>query len=107
MYKRQVQNLTGWQDPPWLRAIRTLLLFVFPLSFAYAVAVHRVLEIPVLLRRSARYLLVQRGFTFLLSLVSIGLTLLFAMSFARYLQPVSYTHLDVYKRQRQFLRSRI
>jgi len=83
-----VQNLTGWQDPPWLRAIRTLLLFVFPLSFAYAVAVHRVLEIPVLLRRSARYLLVQRGFTFLLSLVSIGLTLLFAMSFARYLQPI-------------------
>jgi len=83
-----VQNLTGWQDPPWLGAIRTALMFVFPLSFAYAVAVHRVLEIPVLLRRSARYLLVQRGFTFLLSLASIALTLLFAMSFARYLQPV-------------------
>jgi sigma-B regulation protein RsbU (phosphoserine phosphatase) len=83
-----VRNFTGWQDPPWLSAIRTTLMFVFPLSFAYAVAVHRVLEIPVLLRRSARYLLVQRGFTFLLSLVSIGLTLLFAMSFARYLQPV-------------------
>ena len=83
-----VRNFTGWQDPPWLSAIRTTLMFVFPLSFAYAVAVHRVLEIPVLLRRSARYLLVQRGFTFLLSLVSIGLTLLFAMSFARYLQPI-------------------
>ena len=83
-----VRDFTGWQDPPWLGAIHTALLFVFPLSFAYAVAVHRVLEIPVLLRRSARYLLVQRGFTFLLSLVSIGLTLLFANSFARYLQPV-------------------
>ena len=83
-----VQNLTGWQDPQWLGAIRTALMFLFPLSFAYAVAVHRVLEIPVLLRRSARYMLVQRGFTFLLSLVSIGLTLLFAMSFARYLQPI-------------------
>jgi len=83
-----VRNFTGWQDPPWLSAIRTALLFVFPLSFAYAVAVHRVLEIPVLLRRSARYVLVQRGFTFLLSLVSIGLTLLFAMSLAPYLQPI-------------------
>jgi sigma-B regulation protein RsbU (phosphoserine phosphatase) len=83
-----VENLTGWHDPQWLGTIRTALLFVFPLSFAYAVAVHRVLEIPVLLRRSARYLMVQRGFTFLLSLVSIGLTLLFALSFARYLQPI-------------------
>ena len=83
-----VRNFTGRQDPLWLDTIRRALMFVFPLSFAYAVAVHRVLEIPVLLRRSARYLLVQRGFTFLLSLVSIGLTLLFAMSFARYLQPI-------------------
>ena len=39
---------------------------VWPLSFAYAVVKHRVLEIPVLLKRSARYLLVQRGFTILL-----------------------------------------
>lgn len=83
-----VRNFTGGQDPPWLDAIHTALMFVFPLSFAYAVAVHRVLEIPVLLRRSARYLLVQRGFTFLLSLASITLTLLFAHSFQRYLQPV-------------------
>jgi sigma-B regulation protein RsbU (phosphoserine phosphatase) len=82
------RSFTGWQDPPWLNTINLALLVVFPLSFAYAVVVHRVLEIPVLLRRSARYLLVQRGFTFLLSLVSIGLTLLFAMSFPRYLQPI-------------------
>lgn len=40
--------------------------FVWPLSFAYAVVRHRVLEIPVLLKRSARYLLAQRGFTILL-----------------------------------------
>lgn len=43
-----------------------LLSSVWPLSFAYAVVKHRVLEIPVLLKRSARYLLVQRGFTILL-----------------------------------------
>jgi sigma-B regulation protein RsbU (phosphoserine phosphatase) len=50
-------------------------LYLIPLSFAYAVVRHRVLDIPVLLRRSARYLLVQRGFTIVLSLASIGLTL--------------------------------
>jgi len=37
-------------------------LFLIPLSFAYAVVKHRVLEIPVLLKRSVRYLLVRRGF---------------------------------------------
>jgi serine phosphatase RsbU (regulator of sigma subunit) len=62
-----------------------LLLFLFPLSFAYAVVRHRVLDIPVLLKRSARYLLVQRGFTFLLSLLSISLVLLFAVSLSGYL----------------------
>jgi putative methionine-R-sulfoxide reductase with GAF domain len=40
-----------------------LLSFVWPLSFAYAVVRHRVLEIPVLVKRSARCLLAQRGFT--------------------------------------------
>src|SRR5215469_4474913 len=43
-----------------------LLLSVWPLSFAYAVVKHRVLEIPVLLKRSARYVLVQRGYIVLL-----------------------------------------
>ncbi len=80
--------LTGWQGWPWLDAVNTALLWVFPLSLAYAVVVHRVLEIPVLLRRSARYLLVQRGFTFLLGLASIALTVLFALSFPRFLQPL-------------------
>ena len=45
------------------------LSFVWPLSFAYAVVKHRVLELPVLLKRSARYLFVQRGFTVLLLVV--------------------------------------
>ena len=63
--------------------------FFFPISFAYAVVKHRVLEIPALLRRSARYLLVQRGFTILLALVSVGVTLVFALAFARYLEPLT------------------
>ncbi len=80
------QNFASFQPSQWLNTAIIAVLFLFPLSFAYAVVKHRVLEIPVLLRRSARYLLVQRGFTILLSLFSIGLTLLFALSFPRYLQ---------------------
>ncbi len=81
-----VQSFAGFQPSQWLITAMDAVLFLFPLSFAYAVVKHRVLEIPVLLRRSARYLLVQRGFTILLSLLSIGLTLLFALSSPRYLQ---------------------
>lgn len=55
----------GFQITVWLAALLVLLFWLFPLSFAYAVFKHRVLEIPVLLRRSARYLLVQRGLVFL------------------------------------------
>ncbi len=79
----------GVRTPLWLSAAVVVLLWLFPLSFAYAVVKHRVLEIPVLLRRSARYLLVQRGFTILLSLLSIGVTLIFALSFSRYLEPLT------------------
>ena len=67
------ENFFGFQTDIFLATALVLLLFLFPLSFAYAVVKHRVLEIPVLLKRSARYLLVQRGFTILLSLASIGL----------------------------------
>jgi sigma-B regulation protein RsbU (phosphoserine phosphatase) len=70
----------------WLAATTIVLLWLFPLSFAYAVVKHRVLEIPVLLRRSARYLLVQRGFRVLLVILSVGVTLAFALLFAGYLQ---------------------
>jgi len=73
-----LQNYTWIPVPAWMDSLSTALLWVLPFAFAYAVLVHRVLEIPVLLKRSARYLLVQRGFTVLLSLASIALTLLFA-----------------------------
>jgi sigma-B regulation protein RsbU (phosphoserine phosphatase) len=86
LVKILIQNFTGVKLPAWLDNLVEDLLILAPLSIAYAVIVHRVLEIPVLLKRSARYLLVQRGFLTLLSLVSIGLTLLFALSFPRYQQ---------------------
>ena len=73
--------------PFWVWAPCVLSLLLVPLSFAYAVVKHRVLEIPVLLRRSARYLLVQRGFVGLLLLLGVAGTLYFARSFGRRLGP--------------------
>jgi sigma-B regulation protein RsbU (phosphoserine phosphatase) len=78
-----IESSSSAQLPAWLDNSLPALLLLLPMSFAYAVVVHRVLEIPVLLKRSARYLLVQRGFTFLLALASIGLVLTFALSFPR------------------------
>jgi phosphoserine phosphatase RsbU/P len=77
-----------FQDPDWLATALVANLFLFPLSFGYAVVKHRVLEIPVLLKRSARYFFVQRGFTVFLALLSIAVTLLFASLFTRYLRPL-------------------
>jgi sigma-B regulation protein RsbU (phosphoserine phosphatase) len=79
----------GFHVPPLLIVVIVVLLWLFPVSFAYAVVKHRVLEIPVLLRRSARYLLVQRGFTILLSLLSVGVVWIFALTFAHYLKPLT------------------
>ena len=73
----------GWPLPEWSGALVFLLLFLFPLSFAYAVVRHRVLELPVLLKRSARYLLVRRGFVVLLVLLALAANALFAYSFTR------------------------
>jgi sigma-B regulation protein RsbU (phosphoserine phosphatase) len=82
-----VQSFTRIRLPDWVVTTFLGLLLLTPVFLAYAVVVHRVLEFPVLLRRSAHYLLVQRGFTILLSLGSIGLTLLFAVTLSQYLQP--------------------
>jgi sigma-B regulation protein RsbU (phosphoserine phosphatase) len=73
----------GWSLPDWSGPLTFLALFLFPLSFAYAVVRHRVLELPVLLKRSARYLLVRRGFVVLLALLALAANALFALSFAR------------------------
>ncbi len=59
--------------PFWVWAPTVLCTFLLPLSMAYAVVKHRVLDVPVLLKRSARYLLVQRGFAVLVALVSLGI----------------------------------
>ena len=80
-----VQELGG-RIPDWSMTLGFLALFAFPLSFAYAVVRHRVLELPVLLKRSARYVLVRRGFGVLLVLLALAANALFALSFTRLFQ---------------------
>jgi phosphoserine phosphatase RsbU/P len=74
------QQYSAFRAPGWLEMILNVMLLLVPASFAYAVFKQHVLDVPVLLRRSARYVLVQRGFLLLLCLVSFGLTMLFAAS---------------------------
>jgi sigma-B regulation protein RsbU (phosphoserine phosphatase) len=76
-------DLRNLEIPFWMIFTQAVFLFVLPLSFAYAVVKHRVMDIPLLLRRSARYFLVERGFAILILLVSIAITLWFGEAFAR------------------------
>jgi sigma-B regulation protein RsbU (phosphoserine phosphatase) len=75
----------GRVGPPfWLDFVTVVLLWVFPLSFAYAVVKHRVLEIPVLLKRSARYVFVRRGLVVFIALLAASLIALFTVVFSRF-----------------------
>jgi sigma-B regulation protein RsbU (phosphoserine phosphatase) len=71
--------------PFWLWVPGALMMMVVPLVFGYAVVKHRVLEFSVLVRRSARYLLVQRGFALIAFALSIAVTALFVLVIARVL----------------------
>lgn len=68
--------------PFWLDFTTIVLLWLFPLSFAYAVVKHRVLEIPVLLRRSVRYVFVLRGLAVFVALLAASLIALFTVAFS-------------------------
>ena len=74
----------GPRGLPW--ALSVISLSLMPLSYAYAVVRHHVLEIPVLFKRSARYLLVQRGFVVLTGLITIAAILLFIAVLTRLFQ---------------------
>jgi sigma-B regulation protein RsbU (phosphoserine phosphatase) len=65
------KGIAYYEVPFWVWAPCVLAIFLMPLSVAYAVLKHQVLEVPVLLRRSARYLLVQRGFLALLVMAGV------------------------------------
>jgi phosphoserine phosphatase RsbU/P len=89
------QDLFHVQVSYWLNFVKVVLLFLFPLSFAYAVVKHRVMDIPVLLKRSARYFLVESGFLILILVISIGLTLWFGQGFAHYFSAGSRTAIPI------------
>jgi phosphoserine phosphatase RsbU/P len=78
-----IYDLTRMDTPFWAGFVKGTFLFLIPLSFAYAVAKHRVMDIPVLLRRSARYFVVERGFAIFILLVSVGITLWFGQASSR------------------------
>jgi sigma-B regulation protein RsbU (phosphoserine phosphatase) len=81
--EKLASDFAGYQPPFWLDFSSVGLLILFPIAFAYAVVKHRVLEIPVLLRRSARYVLVKRGFVVLLLLLAVSVNVLFTISFSK------------------------
>ena len=79
-----VANFPIWEVPYWMLALGIISLSLMPLSFAYAVVKHRVLEIPVLFKRSARYVLVQRGYFVLLFIVASTAIALFTRTISRF-----------------------
>ncbi len=79
-----ISDLYPFHIPFWINFVKVLFLFLFPISFAYAVVKHRVMELPVLLKRSARYFVVERGFVILILAISVGLTIWFGEAFSRH-----------------------
>jgi len=82
--ERAAIDFAGIQPPFWLDTAVIVNLAIFPLTFAYVVVKHRVMEIPVLLKRSCRYVLVQRGFVVLLFLMAGAMILTFTSTFSRF-----------------------
>jgi sigma-B regulation protein RsbU (phosphoserine phosphatase) len=81
--------------PFWVLIPVVLLLMLLPVMFAYTVVKHRVLEFSVLVRRSARYVLVQRGFVLATAALSISVTALFAIYSAKLLPRLTDAALPV------------
>ena len=77
------QLLLDWPMPSWVSSGALAMSSVLPVSFAYAVVKHRVLDVPLLLRLSARYLLVRRGLVVLLLALASLLTAVFTPLFSR------------------------
>lgn len=84
--ERVAVDFTGYRPTFWLDSVLVLVVFLYPLSFAYAVVKHRVMELPVLLRRSVRYVLVQRGFVVLMFMVAAAAIALFTHFFSRFVR---------------------
>ena len=84
--EKMAEDFLGYRPSFWVDNGLVLILLLYPLSFAYVVVKHRVMEIPVLLRRSVRYVLVQRGFIVLMFVVAAFAIILFTHVFSRFLR---------------------
>jgi len=73
----------------WIRLALGFTLPLVPLSFAYAIVRHQVIPVSLIIRRSARYVLVSRG-AILLDVIAVGLsvTALLTYIFNRIRPPV-------------------
>jgi phosphoserine phosphatase RsbU/P len=89
--ERAAMDFAEYRPSFWVNAVLVIVCALYPLSFGYAVVKHRVMEVPVLLRRSARYVLVQRGFIVLLFVVAFSAIAFFTHTFSRFFQPNSNT----------------
>src|SRR5271166_3677809 len=83
---RAAVDFAGYHPTFWLDTALVLVVFLYPLSFAYAVVKHHVMELPMLLRRSARYVLVQRGFVVVMFMVAACAIALFTHVFSRFVR---------------------
>ncbi|HKV04311.1 MAG TPA: SpoIIE family protein phosphatase [Candidatus Acidoferrales bacterium] len=81
---KAAEDFAGYQPPFWLNTAMLVVVLLYPLSFAYAVVKYRVMELPALLKRSARYVLVQRGYIVLLLVVATTAILLFTHTVSRF-----------------------
>lgn len=83
VFERMAMDFTGYRPSFWVDTVLVLVVSLYPLSFAYAVVKHRVLEIPVLLKRSARFLIVQWGVHILGAIATATLVLLLGSTFSK------------------------
>jgi sigma-B regulation protein RsbU (phosphoserine phosphatase) len=81
--ERMAMDFAGYRPSFWVDTVLVLVVSLYPLSFAYAVVKHRVLEIPVLLKRSARFLLVQWGVHILGVIATTAIVLFLARTFSK------------------------
>jgi phosphoserine phosphatase RsbU/P len=81
---RVAADFANYEPSFWVNAGVVITLILYPLSFAYAVVKHRVMEIPALIRRSARYVLVQRGYFLLLFCGALLAIVLFTRFFSAF-----------------------
>ena len=69
---------TGRRAPEWVLLLALMLLFLFPLTMAYVIVVHRAMDVRVVIRQGLRYLLATGGVRVVQAAVSIAIIVMAA-----------------------------